>query len=83
MLALCTRHDGVVVFSGYRRHDDGRKGPAEVNNLVRSVGDEVVAVNGTVVTGQSLKRIIALLCQAKEQSPSSGVRVCFRTKEGY
>jgi hypothetical protein len=48
---------------------------------VRKVGDEIVAINGTVGTNQSMKRIIDLLRQAKEdKSPS--VRVCFRTKSG-
>jgi hypothetical protein len=80
MLALLTRHDGIVVFSGYLRHADGRKGTAEVNSLVRNIGDEVVAINGAFVRGQPLKRIISLLREAKDKYPN--VRVCFRTKSG-
>jgi len=41
--------NGSAVFLEYRRFPDGSKGPAEINNLVRNAGDEIVAVNGVRV----------------------------------
>jgi hypothetical protein len=37
---------GSVAFLGYRNLPDGSKGPAEINNLIRTVGDKIIAVDG-------------------------------------
>jgi len=36
----------AVAFLGYRQFPDGSKGPAEIANLVKSVGDKIIAVDG-------------------------------------
>lgn len=37
---------GCVAFLGYRSFPDGTKGPADLNHLVRNVGDKIIAVDG-------------------------------------
>ena len=39
--------NGSVAFLGYRSFPDGSKGPAEVQNLIRNVGDRIISVGGT------------------------------------
>jgi len=38
--------NGSVVFFGYRQFPDGRKGPSEEKNIIRSSGDKIIAVDG-------------------------------------
>ena len=52
---------GSVAFLGYRQFPDGTKGPAERNHLIRSVGDKIIAVDGTSTIGKSFKEVIAML----------------------
>lgn len=52
---------GSVAFLGYRRFSDGTKGPAEVNSIIRGVGDKIIAVDGVSTVNKSFKEIIALL----------------------
>ena len=54
---------GYIVFMGYRLLRDGSKGPAELNRLVRSVGDAIIVVNGNNVVGKTFKQ--AALCIKK------------------
>ena len=37
---------GSVAFLGYRQFADGRKGPSEINKIIRNSGDKIVAVDG-------------------------------------
>ncbi len=39
--------NGSVAFLGYRQFQDGTKGPAELNNIIKSSGDKIIAVDGT------------------------------------
>ena len=52
---------GSVAFLGYRQFPDGSKGPAEINNLIRGVGDKIIAVDGTSTVGKTFKEVISLL----------------------
>jgi Chromo (CHRromatin Organisation MOdifier) domain len=52
---------GSVAFLGYRQFPDGTKGPAESQNLVRNVGDKIIAVDGISTIGTSFKDVISLL----------------------
>lgn len=56
--------NGSVAFLGYRRFPDGTKGPAEVNNIIRGVGDKIIAVDGVSTVSKSFKEVIALLRQS-------------------
>jgi len=38
--------NGTVAFLGYRPMPDGSKGPAQLQNLLRSSGDRIIAVDG-------------------------------------
>lgn len=38
--------NGSVAFLGYRSFPDGTKGPAEVQKLIRNVGDKIISVDG-------------------------------------
>lgn len=38
--------EGCVAFLGYRQFPDNSKGPAEVQNLIKNVGDIIIAVDG-------------------------------------
>jgi SNF2-related domain/Chromo (CHRromatin Organisation MOdifier) domain len=55
---------GSVAFLGYRQHPDGSKGPAELKNLIRSVGDKIISVDGVSTVGKSFKEVIAMLKQS-------------------
>ena len=52
---------GSVAFLGYRSFPDGSKGPAELNSLIRNVGDKIVAVDGISTVNKSFKEVIMLL----------------------
>jgi Chromo (CHRromatin Organisation MOdifier) domain len=52
---------GSVAFLGYRIFPDGSKGPAEVANLIRNVGDKIIAVDGVSTVDKSFKDVILLL----------------------
>uniref|UniRef100_A0A7S2Y8H3 Uncharacterized protein n=1 Tax=Entomoneis paludosa TaxID=265537 RepID=A0A7S2Y8H3_9STRA len=52
---------GSVAFLGYRQFPDGTKGPAELNNLIRNVGDKIIAVDGKSTVGKSFKEVISML----------------------
>ena len=52
---------GSVAFLGYRQFPDGSKGPAEVANIIRSVGDKIIAVDGQSTINKSFKDVIMLL----------------------
>jgi hypothetical protein len=55
-----------VAFLGYRKFPDGRRGPAEIANLVRGVGDVIIAVDGVSTIGKSFKDVIAMLRESGE-----------------
>jgi len=46
--------NGSVAFLGYRSFPDGSKGPAEVQNLIRSVGDKIISVSGVSTVSYSI-----------------------------
>lgn len=52
---------GSVAFLGYRSFSDGSKGPAELANLIRGVGDKIIAVDGVSTVGKSFKEVIGML----------------------
>lgn len=42
--------NGSAVFTGYSRSTEGDKGPAELGNLIRNLGDRIIAVNGVMTS---------------------------------
>lgn len=52
---------GSVAFLGYRSFPDGSKGPAELANLIRNVGDKIIAVDGVSTINKSFKEVILML----------------------
>jgi hypothetical protein len=52
---------GSVAFLGYRQFPDGTKGPAEIANLIRNVGDKIIAVDGGSTVGKTFKEVIMML----------------------
>ncbi len=57
---------GSTVFLEYRRGHDGEKGYAETNNLIRNVGDKIVAVNGVAI--KSYHHAIGLIQESRASS---------------
>lgn len=52
---------GSVAFLGYRLFPDQSKGPAEVANLIRNVGDKIIAVDGISTIDKTFKEVIGML----------------------
>ena len=52
---------GAVSFLGYREFPDGRKGPAELSNLIRNVGDKIISVDGVTTVNKTFQEVIQLL----------------------
>lgn len=52
---------GSVAFLGYRQFPDGSRGPAEIAQLIRAVGDKIIAVDGHSTVNKSFKDVIMLL----------------------
>jgi hypothetical protein len=52
---------GSVAFLGYRAFPDSSKGPAEVNNIIRNVGDKIIAVDGVRTIDKTFKEVILML----------------------
>ena len=53
--------NGSVAFLGYRQFADKSKGPAEIANVIRGVGDKIIAVDGHSTVNKSFKEVIMLL----------------------
>merc|ERR1719253_2523935 len=53
-----------VAFLGYRQFPDGSQGPAEQKQIVRSVGDKIVSVDGISTVGKTFKDVIQILREA-------------------
>merc|ERR1712032_11435 len=50
-----------VAFLGYRQFLDGSKGPAEIQNLIKNVGDKIIAVDGVSTIKKTFKEVILML----------------------
>ena len=61
MLNVGEADGGGVAFLGYRQFQDGSQGPAERENLIRKIGDVIIAVNGQSTVGKSFKEVIPKL----------------------
>mmetsp|Transcript_9854 Transcript_9854/g.15155 ORF Transcript_9854/g.15155 Transcript_9854/m.15155 type:complete len:615 (+) Transcript_9854:83-1927(+) len=61
LLLMLKNRNGAVTFDGYAKKPDGSQGPAEKNNLVRNLGDTVVAINGFVTLGLPFVDIFMLI----------------------
>jgi hypothetical protein len=48
----------AVAFLGYRQLPDGSKGPAEKANLIKSVGDKIIAVDGVSAVSTDVYHVI-------------------------
>ncbi len=52
---------GSVAFLGYQQFADGVRGPAEINNRVKNIGDKIISINGQSTMGKAFKDVIELL----------------------
>jgi len=52
---------GSVAFLGYRLFPDDSKGPAELANIIRNVGDKIIAVDGVSTIDKTFKEVIGML----------------------
>jgi Chromo (CHRromatin Organisation MOdifier) domain len=52
---------GSVAFLGYRSFPDGTKGPSEIRQLIRNVGDKIIAVDGVPTVKKSFQDVIGML----------------------
>lgn len=59
---------GSVAFLGYRQFPDRSRGPAEIAQIVRNVGDKIIAVDGVSTYGKSFKEVIDLLKETGKNS---------------
>ena len=67
---------GSVAFLGYRQLAEGSKGPSELQNLIRTKGDLIIAVNGKSTVGKTFKEVIPML---KESTTFAWVRFVHAT----
>ena len=67
--------EAFVAFNGYKKFPDGSKGPAELLNSVRRVGDKFIAVDGASTIGKSFEEVIRML---RESAKTKYVFVRFR-----
>lgn len=79
-LFVISKQGDEAVFSGYSRTPDGHKGPAELANRVRRVGDRVIAVNRVDVTSCTFQEIISVLTTTK--ASMTPIVVTFREAQG-
>jgi hypothetical protein len=61
LITVGPHQDGSVAFREYRRAPDGSSGPAEIAQLFRNEGDEIIAIDGACCTGASLKTTMDVL----------------------
>jgi hypothetical protein len=57
-----------VSFLGYRQFADGTKGPAELNRVIRGVGDKIIAVDGVSTVNKLFKEVISMLRNSGKNS---------------
>jgi hypothetical protein len=57
-----------VSFLGYRQFPDGTKGPAELNRIIRGVGDKIIAVDGVSTVNKMFKEVISMLRDSGKNS---------------
>ena len=53
------------MFAEYRFFPDGTKGPAEEENLIRNIGDQIMAVDGVPTKKKTLPEVIEMLAKTK------------------
>jgi hypothetical protein len=58
--------DGSAVFIGYSRSTEGDRGPAELGNLIRNMGDKIIAVNGVMTS--SFHQVCHLMQESKRNA---------------
>jgi hypothetical protein len=63
--------DGSAVFTGYNRSVEGDKGPAELGNLIRDMGDRIIAVNGVITSS------FHQVCDLMQESKRNANACCF------
>ncbi|KAG7355569.1 SNF2/helicase domain containing protein [Nitzschia inconspicua] len=57
-----------VSFLGYRSFENGTQGPAEINKVIRGVGDRIIAVDGKSTVNKTFKEVIAMLRDSGKNS---------------
>ena len=60
--------NGSVAFLGYRQFPDGSMGPSEIANLIRNVGDKIIAVDGKSTINKSFREVIMMLRESGKNS---------------
>jgi hypothetical protein len=65
---------GAVSFLGYRQFPDGSKGPAEEAELIRGIGDTILAINGVSTVGKSFQDVIGMLRESGTNSKFAYMR---------
>jgi hypothetical protein len=63
--------DGSAVFTGYNRSIEGDKGPVESGNLIRNLGDRIIAVNGVMTSS------FHQVCYMMQESKRNANTCCF------
>jgi hypothetical protein len=66
---------GYFTFIKYIPKPDGTKGPAELSNLIHAVGDNVIAVDGTIITGKDLEQAEAMMSKKCASQKSVVLRI--------
>eukprot|EP00545_Synedropsis_sp_CCMP1620_P001788 CAMPEP_0119012168 /NCGR_PEP_ID=MMETSP1176-20130426/6125_1 /TAXON_ID=265551 /ORGANISM="Synedropsis recta cf, Strain CCMP1620" /LENGTH=101 /DNA_ID=CAMNT_0006965085 /DNA_START=62 /DNA_END=364 /DNA_ORIENTATION=+ len=68
--------DIAATFGGYTRIG-GLKGPSELRNLCRNIGDRLIAIDGLSMLEKNSREIVAIL---REKLKNKQIHVRFRTK---
>ena len=61
--------NGSVAFLGYRSFPDGKKGPAEIQNLIRNVGDKIISVGGVSTVSCFFLKLLYVTNNFTEKNP--------------
>ena len=79
-----TMYEGIgygTRFVGYRTLPDGSQGPAEMQRLIRNIGDELLLVDGIHVSNEKFEDIIGLL--KNHSRKNDAIRMQFRSRVLY
>jgi hypothetical protein len=78
MITVKSNMDGTATFLRYTQFPNGLRGPSEMQNLCRNIGDRLIAVDGISVLEKSNGAIVEML---KEKSKNKHVHIRFRPQD--
>jgi len=78
LMSIYSNEQGRNMFNGYRARKDGTKGPAEVQGLIKNIGDNFIYFDGVATSDMNFKEFLSLVKDRAQKCTK--VRAILRSK---